>query len=73
MKITFEGCRYTPSWTTLQSAIRETMGMDDETLHGRLTRIARRDRHCGYRDPGVYDVNFLTDDGEDIEVELIVK
>jgi hypothetical protein len=77
MKIKFEGCRYTPSWETLQQAITECLGHNEE---GVLTRISRRDRKCGYREPGIYDLTFRTvnppgwsEESASIEIELTVE
>ena len=74
MRITFEGCRYTPEWTTLQDVITQCLGHNEK---GKLIRISRPDRKCGYRDPGVYELTFRTENPpgwvEDIEIVLEVK
>ena len=53
MQIRIEGANHTPSWATLQDAIRESLGDN-----GQLTRIARRDNGCDYRAPGEYEVDY---------------
>ena len=68
MDITITNCRYTPRWDTLQSLIRETT--DDEKAT--ITRISRLDRHCGYRDPGEYDLDARLGDGDSLNIRLTV-
>lgn len=70
MIITITGCKNTPKWETLQQAVREALGSDDD--NGRFTRIARVDNGVNYRDPGKYELTFTPRSGDDINIELNV-
>lgn len=57
MKITVEGSypnRSATFWTEIEKAIGVLTGEST----GRLTRIARPDGGCSYRDYGVYELTF---------------
>ncbi len=60
MRITMTGCRQTPSWETLQDALRQATG-DERAL---LTRISRDDNGANYRAPGVYTLTLRVFDAE---------
>ncbi len=57
MRITISGARYTPKWETLQAAINQTMHPDGDK-NGKIIRIQRPDGGCGYREPGIYNLDF---------------
>lgn len=66
--ITITGVKLTPSWETLQRAIREAT-KDEQAL---LNRINRRDRGCDYRGLGSYDLGLILN-GEQVTAELHVS
>ena len=68
MDITITNCRYTPKWVTLQSLIRETTHDKKATI----TRISRPDGHCGYREPGEYDLAARLGAGDSLNIRLTV-
>ncbi len=65
--ITITGCELTPSWETLQQALREAINSDTALL----TRIRRVDGGVDYRACGEYDLCLRLDRVE-IPVQLIV-
>ena len=68
MKITIEGAQLTPSWETLQEVVIQCLKQS-----GRFVRIRRRDNGCHYRGCGVYDVEFIPDRGDAVQIELDVS
>lgn len=68
MRITISRALYAPTWTALQEVVRQAL--DDEA--GRFVRIARSDGKCGYRDIGVYAVEFLPSVGDMVLIHLEV-
>jgi hypothetical protein len=69
MEITLTHCRYTPSWESLETIIRESTNEPK----GSLMRIARKDGGCDYRAPGEYDLGFRLYNGCILGVKLTVK
>lgn len=71
--LNLEGSRFTPSWELLDALIRSAYHGCSPTHgntececflpHGRLIQIHRRDRGCGYREPGDYDLTYDREDG----------
>ncbi len=59
MKITITDCKYTPSWETLEQVLREAT----DRLVGQIVRISRKDKGCGYREVGEYEVDFRNEEG----------
>lgn len=68
MKIVIEHCRYTPKWDTLQQMLREATADESATI----TRINRPDRQCGYREPGIYEIDVRRDNNTILPVTLEV-
>jgi hypothetical protein len=68
MKITVEGARCAPLFESTQEVIRVCLRRD-----GKLTRISKRGNQFNYSALGVYDLTFVTDDGESIECVLEAK
>lgn len=68
MRIEISGVEYAPTWVSLQSVIRESLN-----LMGKLTRIARNDNNCSYRDKGEYSLVFTPDSGDNISIQLVIK
>lgn len=68
MSIRIDGARFAPHWETFQESIRQSTGRS-----GRLTRINRKDGGVCYRDPGEYELLFICDDSDEIEIDLSVK
>lgn len=59
MHITITGCRYAPTWDTLQTMIRETMpDGPSRPREGQITRINRLDGGTNYRGLGEYDLTY---------------
>jgi len=68
MEITITHCRYTPSWDSLQTVIREATHCHT----GQLVRIARQDGGCNYRAPGTYELGFEQDNNTVLPIRLRV-
>ena len=68
LKIRIEGAKWTPSWVTLQKALREIY----DAPEGLLTRIKRLDGRAGYRQPGEYVLQFCDGKHLDVTVQLDV-
>jgi len=69
MEIKITGAKHAPSWEALQTVIRTSLA--DDT--GRITRINRRDGGCSYRDKGTYDLTYIPEVGDAIQIVLIVE
>jgi Fe-S cluster assembly iron-binding protein IscA len=70
MVITIEGVSVTPTWDTLQDAIRQMLDNEE----GVIVRISRRDGGCSYRTAGEYDLEFCPrPTGDMVNVTLIVR
>ena len=71
LEITIKGARYTPKWDTLQTAVREMIHPDGDS-DATLVKISRPDNKCGYREPGVYELNVRVD-GDIMPLKLTVE
>jgi hypothetical protein len=67
MEIKITGAKQTPSYEVLQNLV--TSALDK---NGRFTRIARRDKACNYRVHGIYDITFIPERGDAVEIVLEV-
>ena len=68
MSIRIDGARFAPEWETLQNAIRQSTDRS-----GMLTRISRKDNGVDYRAPGEYELLFVCDDSDEIEIGLSIN
>ena len=68
MSIRIDGARFAPHWENFQESIRQSTGRT-----GKLTRINRQDRGVNYRAPGEYELTFICDDADEIEIDLSVN
>lgn len=68
MRIQITGATIAPTWNTIQRLIRETLNTDT----GRLTRIARPDGQCNYRECASYACTFTPETGDAIAVDIEV-
>lgn len=70
MTITIAGAKQAPTWVTMQDMIRQALNSEK----GVLTRIARTDRNCSYRDAGEYHLEFVPlPTGDMVSIVLVVK
>ena len=68
MSVRIDGARFAPHWETFQESIRQSTGRS-----GRLSRINRKDGGVNYRAPGEYELVFICDDADEIEIALSVN
>jgi len=68
MEIIITHCRYAPKWDSLQTVIQEATNEPE----GELRRIARHDKECNYREPGVYSLGFVLSNGCTLPITLNV-
>ena len=68
MSIRIDGARFAPHWENFQEFISLSTGRA-----GRLTRINRKDSGVNYRAPGDYELMFVCDDSDEIEIGLSIN
>jgi len=68
MKIVIEHCRYAPKWDTLEMLLREATNDQSATI----TRLNRPDGQCGYREPGIYELDLRRDNNTTLAITLEV-